>query len=609
MVTSSAMDGSATGELVLRVVAPSREGQIVRLRSYKCSVGAGPRCTLRLRARGLRPVHCLIVRGPRRAIVRRWSPDTLLNGQSFTDAELRTGDRLSMGKVELEVVEPGWMPRPARDLPRIPHVPPPPVASPCPGSTSANPRVSPGADALATRLKQAGQLSRQRLRRLVQQLRQAREELARHDGQQLQQQQRQAERVRLEDELRQRTQELNVEAADLDAQRQALQDETRQWQARQHAADLQLQARAQELEAKLARMRAEQKSLEGQQSHWQQQNAVIERQRVEWQEEQSAWERQRAERQEEQSAWERQRAEWRVEQSTWDRQRAERDRGQGQESLGSEAEALPVEEPPERELEFQAPNAEAPTNLAEVLRRLGANVLPDDDSLGDENEDAALSSEPRPSNACPETAGVASSSGEDDESMDEYTARWLQRLRSVQAESGSRSPSEARAPRLSPKNDAPPEGGTQPAEDESGGASSLESVLRKPQGLTPRGAAPETVSGLAAMRELANLSAQAAIETHWSRQALHKLVGKLVFVLMATAVGSGLLWMHYQFGTGNLNFYGAMIAYLIALIWAMQSCQGLGRVLVRKSRTRRAWLRPAQAATGPACPPRTDATH
>lgn len=92
------------GELKLRIIGGSRDGQLVRLRSSKCTIGSGRDCTLRLRARGVRPLHCLIVRGQQATIVRRWSPDTRLNGSSFTDASLVAGDRLSIGPIELEVV-------------------------------------------------------------------------------------------------------------------------------------------------------------------------------------------------------------------------------------------------------------------------------------------------------------------------------------------------------------------------------------------------------------------------------------------------------------------------------------------------------------------------
>lgn len=52
-------------------------------------------------------MHCLIVRGEAGAYVRRWAPDTRLNGTGFDDAVLRSGDRLSIGPIEFCVVETG----------------------------------------------------------------------------------------------------------------------------------------------------------------------------------------------------------------------------------------------------------------------------------------------------------------------------------------------------------------------------------------------------------------------------------------------------------------------------------------------------------------------
>ena len=104
---SSAFQDTTPGQLVLHVCGSTRDGQIIRLRSPKCTVGSGPRCTLRLAAGGVAPLHCLILRGPAGAVVRRWSADTRLNGQAFTDAELVPGDRLSIGSIELEVLDMG----------------------------------------------------------------------------------------------------------------------------------------------------------------------------------------------------------------------------------------------------------------------------------------------------------------------------------------------------------------------------------------------------------------------------------------------------------------------------------------------------------------------
>jgi hypothetical protein len=93
------------GDLALRVCGTEHDGRIVRLHARKCTIGSGESCTLRLRARGIERVHCLIVRGARGAAVRRWSQRTRLNGGAFLDAPLIPGDRLGIGPLELEVVE------------------------------------------------------------------------------------------------------------------------------------------------------------------------------------------------------------------------------------------------------------------------------------------------------------------------------------------------------------------------------------------------------------------------------------------------------------------------------------------------------------------------
>jgi hypothetical protein len=110
----------APGHLVLRVCGTARDGQVVRLRSAKCTIGAGADCTLRLRASGVGPLHCLVLRGRQTTIVRRWSADTRLNGHAFTDASLTPGDRLSIGAVELEVVETGGAPNHLDSAPGVP---------------------------------------------------------------------------------------------------------------------------------------------------------------------------------------------------------------------------------------------------------------------------------------------------------------------------------------------------------------------------------------------------------------------------------------------------------------------------------------------------------
>ncbi len=101
--------GSPSGELAFSILTGEHKGRQVRIRGAKCTIGSGRGCTLRLRARGIQPVHCWILRGAGGTIVRRRHRDTQLNGCTFEDSILSPGDRLRIGSVELEVTAcPTW---------------------------------------------------------------------------------------------------------------------------------------------------------------------------------------------------------------------------------------------------------------------------------------------------------------------------------------------------------------------------------------------------------------------------------------------------------------------------------------------------------------------
>jgi len=93
--------------LVFRVRGSSLDDQLVRIRSAKFTIGSGRNCALRLIADGVRRLHCVVLRGANRVVVRRWAPGTRLNGAAFSDAPLAPGDVLSIGPVQLEAVELG----------------------------------------------------------------------------------------------------------------------------------------------------------------------------------------------------------------------------------------------------------------------------------------------------------------------------------------------------------------------------------------------------------------------------------------------------------------------------------------------------------------------
>jgi len=205
------------GELVFRVCGPTRRGQTVRLRSAKCTIGSGSRCTLRLRARGVRPLHCLILRGVGGTVVRRWSPDTRLNGQAFTDAELAPGDRLSVGAIELEVIDSGQtseqIATPAEQTP----LPAPSISRPAETTTPTRPSTPDNRqlDELSSRLALANRLGRQRARQLIERLRAADREIV--------QLSRQTEQIV---SLREQLQHQQEVAEQLRRQQQAVRDET-----------------------------------------------------------------------------------------------------------------------------------------------------------------------------------------------------------------------------------------------------------------------------------------------------------------------------------------------------------------------------------------------
>ncbi len=230
-------------ELVFRVRAPSRQGQIVRLRSPKCSVGSGPQCTLRLRARGVRAVHCLILRGRAATLVRRWAPDTRLNGRAFLDQPLEPGDLLSIGPVDLEVVslgssravQAGAEPRTA------PAAPPAGPVEPTKGQAAGH---APPADQADRRPHSAAGADAEALAAL-------RRQQAALDGQQTELRQRELA-------CRNKEQALAAQAEQLESDRATLAAQSEQLTAERNA----LAAQAEQLRAERAALAAEVKRLE-----------------------------------------------------------------------------------------------------------------------------------------------------------------------------------------------------------------------------------------------------------------------------------------------------------------------------------------------------------
>ncbi len=94
-----AIEGQFAFRVVGRPAVPT-----IEIRSLPCTIGAGERCTLRLRAAGVQLLHCGIIWKDDGCQIQRLSVDTWLNGRSFGVAPLKVGDIVRVGPIELETL-------------------------------------------------------------------------------------------------------------------------------------------------------------------------------------------------------------------------------------------------------------------------------------------------------------------------------------------------------------------------------------------------------------------------------------------------------------------------------------------------------------------------
>ena len=507
----------AGGDLILQVCSNSRHGQIVRLKAPKCTIGSAANCTLRLRARGVAPLHCLILRGPGGAAVRRWSPDTLLNHQAFDDAPLAPGDRLSVGPVELEVLSSGsgenWV-APAPWVQRLPlrQLPDPEVAA------------------------EREQLETQRA------------------AVELQRQQWQTERAETERLLHEQNEELNnrltaldAQLAELDAQRAALAEERRRWESErdEHMAAA---AQLEQIKPQTAELDAQRKALEEDRLRWQAERAETERLLHEQNEDLNnrltALDAQLAALDARSADLDARIAELATRQATLDADRAQfqEERSRWQQQQEQAASPRPA--------------------AAELL----------DEPAEPEFQESVKTTPNPPKHAA---------DGDEEESVGNYMSRLLDRIRSSAGDSG---PSTYAPPKSEPRRPA----GDQPAAAEVARPQIIAQAQkpierREPVEMSPRAAAPESRVNMSALRELANLSARAAIDRHARRTLIRTMYSKLVVAVVAFLSGAALLWMWDSMQAGNQTFYSSLAALLIAIFWGLEYAILTGRLFVSKS--------------------------
>ena len=566
-VMPTALIETATGELVLRICGSSRDGQIVRLKSPKCTIGSGARCSLRLRGPGIRPIHCLILRGIVGTVIRRWSPDTRLNGRAFDDAPLMPGDRLTVGPVELEVVDSGRSP-----------------------------------DVEAAELEQQrGQWQAERAE-AEQQLSRRTEELDARSAElenrraALDEERRGWETQQAESES-QSTEQFDARRAELDALQAELEQQREQWQAERAEAEQQLGRRTEELDGRNAELESRRAALDEERHGWETQRAEgesqsieqidaqrteldaqreeLEQQRQQWQAEHSEAEQQLGRRTEEldarsaelqsrRTALDEERRDWETQRAETEEQAGQRDRHA---TIESEQIDRAADSQPADQGDSEQPSEEAPVDLEAVLRRMGnMGVL-----RGDEPQESSPA-EPVADVMAPQPeAASLPAADEEEESIDDYMAQLMKR---VQTAAQGAKKTENRPQRR--QSESPSEA---PAEQPPSVPPAVQR-RREPVEMAPRAAAPERVTDLSAMRELANLSAQTAIDRHTRRTAILTNRSKLLVATVGAVTGGLLLWMWWTIVPSRLVLYAVSTGFAVAGLWGLQYLLLTGRRIV-----------------------------
>jgi hypothetical protein len=682
-ITPNFLD-SALGDLVLKIRGSNHNGQVLRLKSAKCTIGSGPNCTLRLRSRGVDPLHCLILRGPNGAVIRRWSPDTRLNGGTFNNAPLSAGDRLSIGSLEFEIINTGE------------------IAAPLPADTAPNSDRDKQDQAQIQSLKKI-ELESKQLESREKQIRHKEESIdlrtkeleqtatalraeqnkfaeerrqwdelrnaslkdeSRHksaDDEQLsrlktqlaelesqkntwtsQQNQWQAEQgssqKQLQDSQRQideRTAELHALSAELDARRAKLDAQAsdlelhnseltdqaaqlaaqtaknnaysgeldaRSAQIEAHSRDLQTQTaelakrragiddQASELENQAAELKIKSAELDSQQS-------ALETERNQWAEDRLAEEKNLNSREEEiankaaqletlqskfhaeEKQWKHQLAQWERNCERWEAERAEKDSAFNASPAGK---MQPIKD------EISSDSEHSPAEPDDMLHRFGHDM-----NEPEENVDLAAYApfaqspvdQDKQQQATAHKSAQPSSANDEEESVDDYMVRLMQRIRGTQGEPST--------PTEKPNVPAPSQTESAPLPFDTVPPVAEEPIYKPVQRgqsveLAPRSPAPENIVDINVFRDLANYSAQNALGTHARGQMMNAMYSKLAVALMGGFTGIGLLLVWQLWFPNRLTFFSAMMSFVVAFIWGSQYLMLTVRLLGTGSDNQRA---------------------
>ncbi|MFH1924242.1 MAG: hypothetical protein ABIP48_30685, partial [Planctomycetota bacterium] len=223
-------------------------------------------------------------------------------------------------------------------------------------------------------------------------------------------------------------------------------------------------------------------------------------------------------------------------------------------------------ERPEREEDVRLDEASpgAPESSEEVLARMGMAPSFSDDEA-DEPPPCPPGS-PRSGHAVPLNPPVKSE-GDQDESIDDYMARLLHRVRETSGQPNQ--PTPPRSPQETAVDKVPPSAPVAEQDNLPQGTPPPAATPRETTAPAPRAAAPEKSVDIAAMRELANFSARAALNRHARRGLLGSVVGRLVVALVGLAAGTILTWIWWAYPTNTTVLCAAAMSFVVVLLWGV----------------------------------------
>ncbi len=219
--------------------------------------------------------------------------------------------------------------------------------------------------------------------------------------------------------------------------------------------------------------------------------------------------------------------------------------------------------PPDKD----SPAKSSAVDLAEILRRTGYNIDTEDDATGSGkpqveeksanlrgNGGSASITSPALRSQRPAQEPV-----HEDDSIDDYMSRLLARNRG-----DSTVPRPAASQACAPVKE-PVKAAKQPTSEATIAAPAANSD--EPISFGPRAAAPEKNIDLTAMRQLANLSAETAINTHDSKRLSVISRIKLAVSLVAAVAGVVLLGLSFTGGMHLMTMFAAFAAFAVTAYW------------------------------------------